>query len=121
MKKAYSNNTKNTVYIGGLGIPPGETRMVEAQFVDQPEPEEEDMPDPDPVRELLALKVGEIESVLDDEDTIIELDILEAALATEESRSKPRSGAVAALNEAILAAASGKADPDDPNADQGNR
>lgn len=128
MKKAYSNNTKNTVYVGGLGISPGETRMVEAQFVPDANVEDIEEPEADPVRELLALSVKELDAAVSNSDAPLEQDLLEGALEAEKAKSTPRVGAVKALGDAINAAiettlekASSDADPDadpDPDPDQ---
>lgn len=103
MKKAVTNTKEHTIYVGGQGIPPGDTRMVDASFVDAPAQVDDD-PEPDPVRELLELNVSELEAALANQDSDHELDLLEAALETEQLKSSPRKGAIKALEAAIATA-----------------
>ena len=103
MKKPVSNNKKHTIYVGDIGIPPGQSRMVDAQYL-PPEPDEDESePAPDPVRELLDLGAKDIIAAVEADDAEFSADLLDAAVAAEEAK-KNRSTVIAALKAAHLAA-----------------
>lgn len=86
-KVAFFNPKPHVVYIGGQGIPPNETREIDARHhPDYQRPATASTPEPDLLETLLEKKVDAIEAELDnlDDEQLARLDLLEQA------QKKPR-------------------------------
>lgn len=72
-KVSYTNETRKFQHVGGVTIPPGETRDVDPSLLPdyQPEGKAPEAPPDDPIAELLKGNVktisAELEALLDDE------------------------------------------------------
>lgn len=106
MKKPYTNETPNTIYPGGVCIPPGQTRDVDEQFhPDYAAPEPEEAAPVDPVAQILGHSVSAIKDML---PALSDAE-LEALGAAEQLADKPRTTLLAAIAEEILTRAEKKA------------
>jgi hypothetical protein len=82
MNQVPIHNTGNTNrYIGGVCIPPGETRMIDARLLPPEPPDEPAPPAADPIGDLLKLSVKEIVADLGefDDETLARIEARELA------------------------------------------
>lgn len=114
MKKYVTNTTNSPMYVGGVMIPPGDSRWVESysaaeEAAPAPEPTAPQGPD---VSAILAKSVKEIIAEITGRDAagapIIGDEVLEALAASEEAREKPRASLLSAIQEERLRRASEK-------------
>lgn len=67
MKVPYTNETTKFMHVGGVTIPPGATRDVDASLLPGPKPQAEEPAKPvmpDAIAELLKKKVGDVTAAL---------------------------------------------------------
>jgi hypothetical protein len=107
-QKPVHNAGKTTRYLGGIAIPPGETRMVDARLVPDDKPPEAADPagEPDPLAELLKLSVAQIVRELPglDDEAVTRLGM------RENLRDNPRKSLLEAIANHLLHRAQEKAD-----------
>lgn len=110
MKIPVTNNTAQTMFVGGVMIPAGETRECEEHTVPEhlrpqaPEVVAEDLP-PDPLADLLGHSVKALAEML----TGIDDETLDALEAAELGAEKPRKSLLELLQTERLARAEKKA------------
>jgi hypothetical protein len=108
-KKPYFNPGPSAMFVGGVMIPPNDSRDVDEQFlptVDAPEAAVDEPPDPDAnYREILAGTIAEILPTLADASD----ETLDALERLEQGHASPRKGLLGPIAELKLKRAQARA------------
>jgi hypothetical protein len=96
-KVHHHNTTAAPMYVGGVMIPPGAARLVDARLVPGAKPKTEPLPEGDPLLDILDGSVPEVVARLD-AVSAVGLNQLEAA----EKNGKTRKGVLAGIAEERL-------------------
>jgi len=100
MKIPYTNTTAKFVHVGGVMIPPGDTREIDERLhpdYRQPAPPAEE----DPVSELALILAGSVATILAGFDALADEELAELR-ALEAGAGKPRTSLLKAIDEEAL-------------------